>query len=464
MRIETRLDGEVTADVIVVGGGIAGLVTVHELARRGITDVVLLEARDRLGGCVEGVTRENGRLLQRGAEFTGAFQHALMRVIDHLGLEVEKLPRVEGDLVRVENGQRHVEAWPFASDDETGAAYGGLYEKLGEMVGQISVAEPWNAPSAAEWDAITFEDWLVRECDIPAAREAVALDLGYDTHEVSLLSIVWWIAKYGSIQGMDEFDSRVVTGMSSVVDGLVAASENVAYLNSPVTAVAQDADGVTVSTASGTVRASSVVLAFDPGMAGRIAFTPELPAQRAALIRQWGGFHDCKAYFVYDRPFWREQGLNGTLRGQSVVEFGMDVSPTDASEGVLCMRRPLTPGRWERVAPEGGPAFDDLVGDADAFFAVAIEQMVEYLGEEGRNVREFHYFEWEGDEWSQTCGLNRLAPGVLTSAGPALFENVGRIIFAGAQHGFEDTLSGAAESGELAAAAAERLLSVTEEV
>jgi monoamine oxidase len=39
------------ADIIVVGGGIAGLVTARELSRSGF-DVVVLEARERLGGRV----------------------------------------------------------------------------------------------------------------------------------------------------------------------------------------------------------------------------------------------------------------------------------------------------------------------------------------------------------------------------------------------------------------------------
>jgi oxygen-dependent protoporphyrinogen oxidase len=54
------------SDVVVVGGGIAGLAAADRLTQAGV-DVVLLEASDRLGGKVE-TTSFAGRLLDMGAE------------------------------------------------------------------------------------------------------------------------------------------------------------------------------------------------------------------------------------------------------------------------------------------------------------------------------------------------------------------------------------------------------------
>src|SRR5437870_13067432 len=55
-----------TAPVAVVGGGVAGLAAAHRLVERGVRDVVLLEASDRLGGSIAterrgGFTIEAGR-------------------------------------------------------------------------------------------------------------------------------------------------------------------------------------------------------------------------------------------------------------------------------------------------------------------------------------------------------------------------------------------------------------------
>ena len=54
--------------VIVVGGGISGLSAAHSLATSGVTDVLLLETRDRLGGRINTV-EYGGKKLELGAQW-----------------------------------------------------------------------------------------------------------------------------------------------------------------------------------------------------------------------------------------------------------------------------------------------------------------------------------------------------------------------------------------------------------
>ena len=57
-------------DVVVLGAGLAGLSAARDLAAGG-ADVLVLEARDRVGGRVEQVTLDDGRLVQLGGEVIG---------------------------------------------------------------------------------------------------------------------------------------------------------------------------------------------------------------------------------------------------------------------------------------------------------------------------------------------------------------------------------------------------------
>jgi monoamine oxidase len=73
--------------VVVVGAGLAGLAAAHTLARRG-DDLVVFEARDRVGGRVQSATTANGCIVELGAEFVLPAHETLMRLAADLGLEL----------------------------------------------------------------------------------------------------------------------------------------------------------------------------------------------------------------------------------------------------------------------------------------------------------------------------------------------------------------------------------------
>jgi monoamine oxidase len=73
-------------DVIVIGAGFAGLAAATELADRGV-DVLVLEARDRVGGRVWS-DRAGGALIERGAEFVLDGYEVLRGHAARFGLEL----------------------------------------------------------------------------------------------------------------------------------------------------------------------------------------------------------------------------------------------------------------------------------------------------------------------------------------------------------------------------------------
>ena len=86
--------------IAVVGAGLAGLAAAEALHRAGV-EVVVLEARDRVGGRVWSEPFAGGTA-ERGAEFIFPSDEVLRATAERAGLA----PRAQGDALRAERAAR----------------------------------------------------------------------------------------------------------------------------------------------------------------------------------------------------------------------------------------------------------------------------------------------------------------------------------------------------------------------
>ncbi|WP_226647047.1 flavin monoamine oxidase family protein [Mesobacillus subterraneus] len=123
--------------------------------------------------------------------------------------------------------------------------------------------------------------------------------------------------------GAVERSVRLAGGVQSLVEAMTASlPDGSVELNTEVKAIQLEKDGgVTIEAEQmdGTVQtisAPAVILALPPRIvAGKIAFSPPLPDGLMASLKgkpTWMG-GQAKVVGVYDRPFWREDGLSGQV-------------------------------------------------------------------------------------------------------------------------------------------------------
>lgn len=390
---------EHVSDVVVIGAGAAGLSAATRMVDAGLT-VSVLEARDRVGGRTW--TREiDGAMLEIGGQWVSPDQEALLETLEMLGLETFARYR-EGESIYVDrDGERHRYTGEiFPAGAETEAEIERLIAHLDTLVAEVGAEAPWAHPRASEFDAISWHHWLRTQSDDEAACEIVSIYvaeamLTKPAHAFSLLQALLMAASAGGFANLvDEdfiLDRRVVGGMQQVSLRLAERLGEAVVLNAPVRRLEHTADGV-VAHADGdvVVRARRAIVAVPPNLYSRIDFQPPLPRLHQQMHQHVSLGLVIKVHAVYDTPFWREDGLSGTVFAphSPVHEVYDNTNHEDAKGTLVAFISDLNADASFRLGP-------------DAQRAAILEQLAVYFGPRALEPEVFFLSDWGAEEWTR---------------------------------------------------------------
>ncbi|MGW4200249.1 flavin monoamine oxidase family protein [Streptomyces sp. NPDC004726] len=447
-------------DVAVVGAGLAGLTAAVDLADRG-RRVVVLEARDRVGGRTAGQVMSDGHPIEVGGQWLGPTQGAVLALCDAYG--VKTYPQyAAGDHVFSWGGEaRRYREGEMRLAPESAAEFVRTKTELEAMAATLDLEKPWAAPGAREWDAITLHSWLH---DATADEDALAFwrfivpgIFAAEPRDMSLLHFLFYIASGGmldmllGLKGCAQ-DRRVVGGSHLISEALAGSLGAAVRLSSPVHAIEHTADGAVVRHEGGAVAAGRVVVALPPTLAGRLRYSPAMPALRDQLTQQVPMGSVIKVNIRYGRPFWREAGLSGLVSAPDrALSAVADNTPYGSGHGVLA-------GFFE-----GSHARRLSAASRDERRALAVECLVDFFGPEAAEPLEYLELDWSAEEYSRGCYGGHLGAGVWTAFGPQLREPVGVIHWAGTETAavWNGYMDGAVRSGHRVAAEIHAALSAT---
>jgi len=365
-------------DVVVVGGGFAGVTAAREAAKDG-RSVLLLEGRDRLGGRTW-TASWNGHQIEYGGGWVHWHQPHTFSEITRAGLTVEL------------SGDPDVTAWYVGDERRTGSiaerdaiANSGWLQFVDGV--ERSLPNPHDPTLAV--DQLTRIDRLtiaqrVDELDLDDEhREVLWAELESLAHgpldEAGAASVLRWHALSGYSLALTQYTGgrvTLTTGTRGLLEAIAGGAAYETRLSTPVAAVRRRGEGVEVETRAGTLLpAARAVVAVPLNTLWAIEFEPALSELKLEGIALGQASRGIKIFihaegepisqnairpghpFGYlDTEFMNDDGT------QVMIGFGYDAALNDATD------LPRVQGDLDRIIP-GYRAVDASAHDwlADEF-------------------------------------------------------------------------------------------------
>ena len=270
--------------IVIVGAGAAALAAAGELQVRGFSNVVLLEARDRVGGRIWTSTIGDGVPVELGATWIhGVRSNPVSDIVESHGITTAETDYDNAVL--------------FGHDgrpaEPVDAALWGEYMALAYEMPETSLQDVFER--FASIHGLSEDD---RRLWLYSLASMFSHEFAADISDLSIMS-------YDGPSTLRGGDVVFPEGYSQIVDVLAAGRD--IRLDHPVAQVDHSGSTVVVATESGdTFEADRVVVTVPLGVlkAGTISFTPALPpAMRDAIDALDMGILN-RTCLLFDEPFW----------------------------------------------------------------------------------------------------------------------------------------------------------------
>ena len=434
-------------DVIVLGGGAAGLAAARRLGAAGLS-VLVVEARSRLGGRILTVPDPVLHLpIELGAEFIHGLPPETWEVVRTAGLTVHE----------VSPNHWHHRDGRLRRDS-------GLWEEAQELLGRLSQVGP---------EDMSCERFLAERCgDAPApVRELAALYIeGFNAAPIARASARALAEEAREAGEIDESRAfRITGGYGALVDRLRAGldpvlttlrlgrtAEEIRWRRGSVEMTLRSPMGSLeeVRSPRAVITLPLGVLRAPPGSPGSPRFLPEIPEKVDAAARLGVG---CvvKVVLRFDEPFWERLRPRGLARGEDLHQLGFLHSPEHLLPTwwtALPLRVPTLTAwaggsralRLSSLSPER--LLDQAVSTFGGLLDLRRQDVVTHL-------EAWYVHDWQADPFSR--GVYSYVPVEGLAARRALARAVdGTLFFAGEATHFEGqagTVAGAIATGHRAA-------------
>jgi monoamine oxidase len=441
-------------DVVVVGAGLSGLAAARVLAAAG-RDVLVLEARDRVGGRTLNRSIGGGHVVEVGGEFVGPTQDRILALSRAVGVKTFPVYN-QGSNVEIVGGQRtlYPASAGIPTDPETQTFLVNLLSKIDPIAKEVGPTTPWRAKRARQLDQTTLAEFtrpFVSDRIRPIFEAVNNSVWGVDSDQLSLLYVASYAAAAGDTHTPGSLFRLISTAGGAQERRFVGGSQIVAQrvarqlgrrvlLRTPVRGLAMTGTGARIKSDQLVIDSGHVIVAVPPPLA--LELTRDLSRRRAQLLAGTRMGHLIKCEAVYPTPFWRAEGLSGQgVNDEGIASVPFDNSPPDGSVGVL-------------FAFTGGRAAARLARmSAAERRRQVLQRFRQYVGDRALSPTQFIEHDWRTEKWTRGCPTGVPRPGILSKYGDTLRAPIGPVHFAGTETSdyWQGYMDGAVRAGERAA-------------
>jgi monoamine oxidase len=405
-------------DVLVIGAGAAGLGAARALADSG-RSVIVLEARDRIGGRVWTDHSFGPVPVERGAEFIHGERAETWTWVRRAGLTTASHARWSGRRIALPDGRL---AGPDLLHDRP---------DLRRLFNLEEVLATYHGPDCS------LADWLAANDYSPLAAHIADVRLAHSYCATPATISVAELAHELRIEDKGPGDFHILEGYDRVL--AVVADRLDIRLDTPVTLISWATDGVEVATPRGafTARSAVITLPLVVLKAGAVRFDPPLPEEKLGAIEALAMRPAMKLLLRFAEPFWDPEMTFLTADQPIAVWWTV-------RQGAPLLTGFITGPRAERLAAYG----------ADGTIARGLAQLdALFDGAPSRLFAAGQLVDWTADEWARG-GYSSVPPGAHGQRA-VLARRVGPLHFAGEATVVDNnpaTVHGALHSGARAAA------------
>lgn len=423
-------------DVIVIGGGFAGLTAARDCALRGLS-TLLIEARNRVGGRTF-TADYGGKKIELGGTWIHWSQGYVWQEVNRYGLTLAETPGAAPDQAAWFDGGR-LRRGPAGRIWGTLAQAMQAYCNVDGQDGRTVFPRPYeplrNRDLVARYDRMSLQDRLGEVRLPPLAKELLAPQLAINCHNALsqgafVEQLRWWaLGDYDMGRLFEKLGRyKIAEGTTALAHAMLGEANVDLLLSTPVNAVETANGRTTVTTAHGnTYLARAVICAVPMNVLSSIALSPPLAPAAVQASRTGHSARGVKCYIHIRQKV-------GEWMGMAAAPYPITLAWTEQErdDGTLLVC----------FGPPGGLDVND-----DAQVQKALRGLLP-----GADVIAVTAYDWTDDPFSRGtwCWYR---PGQLTTAYSALREPAGGIVFASADSamGWRGFIDGAIESGAGAA-------------